>query len=125
MPLTETLVSDEFDDIIEAVLEGLEPEARHHLSNIAIIVQPEQEGDDVHCGTPTALGLFKGEPLTRRRWWSSYQLEPSEIKLFEGPIRRYAAKGHDLESVIQDVILHELGHYFGLTHAEMGAYCQV
>jgi len=107
-------MADEFDEVVEEVLASLEPEARQALDNIEIMIDPERPD----YMPPGALAVFNGIPIT-----FPHRLRlpvPNQIVLFEGPIRRYAAHGFDVRVVIQEAILHELGHYFGLTHAEMG-----
>lgn len=114
---------DVFETVVEEVVSNLDPAWREQMSNLAIMIEAET-GD----GGP-ALGQFSGVPLPERRF-SHLRARPDEIVLFEGPIRREAARQVSptpenvqlaLRIIIKNVLVHELGHYFGLTHREMGA----
>ena len=66
----------------------------------------------------TLLGLYQGTPLTERRWDYGNAL-PDRILLFQGPHEREADDDDDLVVSIAETLIHEIGHYFGLSEEEI------
>jgi predicted Zn-dependent protease with MMP-like domain len=46
-------------------------------------------------------------------------LLPDQIAIFRGPILRVARSRRDVVREVRDTVIHELGHYFGLSDDEM------
>jgi len=94
------------------------------MSNIAIVVEDEPDADlldemDVEAGD-TLLGLYQGTPLTERG--SGYgNVLPDRILLFQGPLERESEDVDDLVVAIGETLIHEIGHYFGLSEEEIEA----
>ena len=67
------------------------------------------------------LGLFQGVGLPFRSESAPMQM-PNMIWLYRRPILDYWAE-HDetLGAIIKHVLVHEIGHHFGLTDADMAA----
>ena len=66
----------------------------------------------------TLLGLYQGTPLTERRWDYGNAL-PDRILIFQGPHEREAEDEDDLVVAIGETLIHEIGHYFGLSEEEI------
>ena len=117
--------ADEIDAIARATLERLpEPFARS-LGDIVLIVQ--DFADDATLASmgidnPFDLsGLYEGIPLTERSVEQSGTL-PDRVRLFRRPILDEWADGEDsLEHLVTHVLIHEIGHHFGLSDADMHA----
>ena len=66
----------------------------------------------------TVYGLYRGVDLTRRD--SSYgQVLPDTITIYRGPIEEDCETLEEMASLIRDVVMHEVGHYFGLDDARL------
>ena len=66
-------------------------------------------------------GIYEGIPLTERSVDLSGTL-PDKIRLFRRPILDEWAGGEDtLEHLVAHVLVHEVGHHFGLSDADMHA----
>jgi len=58
-------------------------------------------------------GLYRGTDLTRRD--SGYgNVLPDVITIYQGPIAEDSDSVADMEALVQDTVVHEIGHYFGL-----------
>lgn len=66
-------------------------------------------------------GLYEGVPLTERSVEQSGSL-PDLVRLFRRPILDEWADGEDrLEHLVAHVVIHEIGHHFGLSDEDMHA----
>lgn len=67
------------------------------------------------------LGLYHGVDVTRKSIFD-LSLQNDTIFLYRKPILRYWQEGTDsLEAIIEHVLVHEIGHHFGLSDDEMHA----
>ena len=117
--------ADEIEAIARATLERLpEPFARS-LGDIVLLV--EEFADEatlkaMGIDEPFDLtGLYEGVPLTERSVEQSGTL-PDRIRLFRRSILDEWAGGDDtLEHLVGHVLVHEVGHHFGLSDDDMHA----
>ena len=93
------------------------------MQNIAIVVEDEPDQDlldDMEIEPDTLLGLYQGTPLTERT--SGYgNVLPDRVLIFQGPHERAADDEDDLVVAIGETLIHEIGHYFGLSEEEIEA----
>ena len=113
---------DAFEQLVADALSDLPHRFRTALSNIAIIVEDEPSGEllrEMEIEPPdTLFGLYQGTPLTERQWAHGNTL-PDRILLFQGPHEREAEDEDDLVASIAETLIHEIGHYFGLSEEEI------
>jgi predicted Zn-dependent protease with MMP-like domain len=99
----------DFAHWVEEAIDGLPPDLRSAITNVAIVIE-----DEPPAGLPL-LGLYHGVPLTRRT--SSYgAVPPDKISIYRGPLERYY--GDDpvrLREEIRRVVVHEIAHHFGIS----------
>ena len=92
------------------------------MSNVAILVEDEPSADllaEMEIDPPdTLLGLYQGVPLTERRWDYGNAL-PDRILLFQRPLELESEDEDDLVVAIGETLIHEIGHYFGLSEEEI------
>ncbi|HKO55268.1 MAG TPA: metallopeptidase family protein [Thermoanaerobaculia bacterium] len=115
----------EFEQLVEEALASLPERFAKLLENVAVVVEEEPSDDDLdevfgddEEGDDELLGIFRGTPLTERRFDDLPQL-PAEVAIFRGPILRVAHDRRDAIHEIRETVIHELGHYFGLGDHEM------
>ena len=66
-------------------------------------------------------GLYHGQPWGDRSIWQSGDLPPV-ITLFRQPLlQEWRARALRLEDLVEHVIVHEVGHHFGLSDEQMAA----
>ncbi|MEF3366267.1 metallopeptidase family protein [Methylocystis sp. 9N] len=77
--------------------------------------------DAMDCETEfDLLGLFRGRGLTHGAHLAETGEQPNMIWLYRRPIIDYWADSEDtLETIVTHVLVHEIGHHFGLTDADM------
>ena len=115
---------EKFEELVAEALASIPRRFRDAMSNLAIVVEDEPDPAlltemDVEPGG-TLLGLYQGIPLTERRWDYGNAL-PDRILLFQGPHEREADDEEDLVVAIGETLIHEIGHYFGLSEDEIEA----
>ena len=112
----------QFEALVAEALASIPRRFKNAMQNIAIVVEdePSQELlDEMEIEPPdTLLGLYQGIPLTERRWDTGNQL-PDRILIFQGPHERQAEDEDDLIVAIAETLIHEIGHYFGLSDDAM------
>jgi len=100
------LPADEFDRIVEDALRLIPPRFRRRMQNIAIVVETEPPRPDL-------LGLYQGRPLATRSVFDSFAM-PDKITIYQGPPERSARNRDELFRLVQETVIHEIGHYFGM-----------
>lgn len=103
---------------------GTIPDAlRRHVGDVIIRVDdfPDAETEhEMNLESPfDILGLYRGVSLDRK----SVHDTPHDLDmifLYRRPILDYWCEtGEDLNHVIRHVLIHEIGHHFGLSDADM------
>jgi predicted Zn-dependent protease with MMP-like domain len=68
------------------------------------------------------LGLFRGRGLPHRSAVAETGAMPNMIWLYRRPLLDFWCEGEDtLGAVVAHVLIHEIGHHFGLSDADMAA----
>ena len=115
-----------FTDAAEVALAGLPEWVRERLDNIIFVVEAFP-APDIQARFETAspydlLGLYTGTPLPLRAAYYGYGNLPDTIQLYREPILAYCQeKGLTLADCMRHVVVHEVGHYLGLSDADMAA----
>jgi predicted Zn-dependent protease with MMP-like domain len=112
----------QFEQHVAEALKTIPKRFRDAMNNIAIVVEDEPDPellDDIDAGPDdTLFGLYVGTPLTERPWGHGNSL-PDRIILFQGSHEREAEDQDDLVISIAETLIHEIGHYFGLSEEEI------
>jgi predicted Zn-dependent protease with MMP-like domain len=113
-----------FEHLVAEALGDIPARFRRAMQNIAIVVEDEPSREllrEMEIDPPdTLFGLYQGVPLTERHWGYGNAL-PDRILLFQGPHERDATDQEDLIASIAETLIHEIGHYFGLSEDEIEA----
>ena len=116
------MTREEFRALVDQALLMIPENFREAMQNIAIVVEDEPSASalaGVGIEPPdTLLGLYEGTPLTERHWAHGNTL-PDKITLFQGPIEDASDDREDTIVAIAETLIHEVGHYFGLSEEEI------
>ncbi|MBT3358304.1 MAG: metallopeptidase family protein [Rhodospirillales bacterium] len=109
--------------IARAALASIPAELRRFVTDVVIRVEefPDAETmDEMDLESPfDLLGLYRGVSLDRQSV-SETRAELDMIFLYRGPILDYWCEtGEDLTHVVRHVLIHEIGHHFGLSDEDM------
>ena len=113
-------ISEErFEDMVADALESIPAELTQQLENVAVIVQDWPTEQQLNGRRGTLLGLYEGIDLTRRSPLGYAGVMPDRITIFRGPLCSLARDEADLAHRVRVTVLHEVGHYFGLSEARL------
>jgi len=108
--------------LVDDALRSIPRQFRDAITNVAIVVEDApsavQLAEVDARDDDTLLGLYEGTPLPDRSWAHGNTL-PDKITLFQGPIEDASEGDDDVVVAIGETLIHELGHYFGLSEEEI------
>ena len=117
--------ADEIEALARSALASRPEPVAAHLADV--ILQVEDFADDetlkaMAIDDPFNLtGIYEGIPLTERSVDLSGNL-PDRVRLFRRPLLDEWADGNEtLEHLVAHVLVHEIGHHFGLSDEDMHA----
>lgn len=116
---------EEFERLAREAVLRLPEVFRQYLHDVVFRVEEFASDDDlaaVGLSDPWDLsGLYHGQPWGERSIWQTGDLPPV-ITLFRQPLlEEWRASAVRLDELVEHVIIHEVGHHFGLSDEEMAA----
>ena len=110
-----SLSQREFADLVREAYRQLPRRVRQTLDNVDISVQdwPDPEDLDLVDAEGTLFGLYTGIPLTDREGVGP--VLPDRIVIFRRPILEHCSSLKEVAEEIRVTLLHEVGHYLGLS----------
>lgn len=110
-------------DIGRRELAHLPEEFRRFVTDLPIHVEEfpdEQTEVEMELDSPfDLLGLYRGVSIDRKSFLDS-PADLDMIFLYRRPILDYWAEtGEDLNDIVRHVLIHEIGHHFGLSDEDM------
>lgn len=114
------------DDIIqmaEHALDAIPAELRAMVRGVAIVVEDVADDETLEAmglENPWDLtGLYSGTPLTQKSVLD-VALQPDTVFLYREPILlEWIETGEELFRLVRNVLIHEIGHHFGLSDADI------
>lgn len=112
----------DFEQLVRDAITTLPGEFKKVLDNVEVTIEDaptKQQLQRLHMrGNMTLFGLYEGVPKTKRG--SNYSLVlPDKITIFQSPIEQYYINEEQMAKHVRDVVLHEIGHHFGLSDREI------
>jgi len=112
---------EEFRKVVVEVMDSLPREFRRRIKNVAVLVEdlPSHELPQRPDEPKTILlGIFHGVPLTQK---STFQFPygPDHIVLYQKNIEAVCHNKAEVREQIRRTVIHEFGHYFGMTEEQL------
>ena len=112
---------EDFVKVAEEVLDSLPREFRSRIQNVAILVEdspPNQSPTRPGQRRRLLLGIFHGVPATTK---SVFEVSggPAHIVLYQKNIEAVCSNEAEVRQQIRQTLMHELGHYFGMTEEQL------
>ena len=116
------MTREAFTVLVEEALREIPRRFRKAMRNVAVVVEEEPSPDileemEIDEGD-TLFGLYHGTPLTQRGWGYGNSL-PDRISIYQRPIEEACADEEELRDCIAETVIHEFGHYFGMSEEEI------
>lgn len=117
------MTRDEFRELVEEAIDTIPLRFAREVRNLAIVIEDEPSEellDEMEIDEPgNLLGLYQGTPLNERGWGYGNQL-PDKITLYQDTIEdECCGDEEEIIVAIGETLIHELGHYFGMSEAEI------
>ena len=114
-----------FEQLVTEAMTLIPKRFRREMHNLAVIVEDDPDPsllEDMGIEPPdTLFGLYQGTPLPERSAGHGNSL-PDVITLYQAPIEEDCDGDEDeVRAVIGETLIHEVGHYFGLSEEEIEA----
>lgn len=115
----------EIEALAREVLQRMPAPFAAHLANIVLVVEEfadEETLAELEIEDPFGLtGLYHGQPVGEKGSTQS-GATPDRIHLYRRPILdEWCDTGDTLKALITHVVVHEVGHHFGLSDKDMHA----
>ncbi len=110
-----------FTKIVEESLDSLPEEFRSRIKNVAILVEdypPNQSPRRSGKQKRLLLGIFHGVPATKKSVFD-LSVGPAHIVLYQKNIESVCSTEAEIRHQIRQTLLHEIGHYFGMTEEQL------
>ena len=113
----------EIEGMARATLASLPPLFAAHLGEVVLIVEEfadDETLDALGIDDPFDLtGVYHGRPMAEKSAFDSGSV-PDRIHLYRRAILdEWAADGEDLATLVRHIVIHEVGHHFGLGDTDM------
>ena len=113
-----------FEELVQKAWDDIPDKFKDKIDNVAITVQdlptPAQKRS-VHLGrNGLLLGLYQGVPMGARSVWQPLRF-PDQIILFQKDIERVCRNDKEIEEKVEEVLIHEIAHYFGMSDMQIYA----
>lgn len=117
--------AEEIEAMARRALGALPAPFAESLGDVVLLIEDFADNDTLRSmgiDDPFELtGIYEGIPLTERSVEQSGAM-PDRVRLFRRPILDEWADGEDsLEHLVAHVLIHEIGHHFGLSDDDMHA----
>ena len=115
----------EIEALARASLSRIPPPFAEHLVGVVLLVEEwadDETLDALDIEDPYDLtGMYAGRPIGDKSSFESGAL-PDRIHLYRRAILdEWAANGDDIATLVHHIVIHEVGHHFGLSDADMHA----
>jgi predicted Zn-dependent protease with MMP-like domain len=111
-----------FEILVEKAYGAIPEEFRKKIENVVISVEDYPTRGDLEKlklrKDSLLLGLYRGVPLPKRSVWQVASI-PDEIVIYQKDIERICRNEKEIEDRVNEVLIHEIGHYFGLSDKEI------
>lgn len=112
-----------FERLAREALDRLPAPFREHLGDIVVRVEEfadDETLDALDIDDAWALtGLYHGRPVGEQSVWQTGDMPPT-ITLYRQPLlAEWRETGVELADLVNHVVVHEVGHHFGLSDDDM------
>lgn len=113
---------EKFEKLVETALDKIPRKFKKLLKNLTVIIE-EKPSKDIYTKTGASpfsliLGHYHGVPYKYRGPFYG-NIPPDVIVIYQLPIEKVCSSELEIKEKIREVVIHEIGHYFGLSETEL------
>jgi predicted Zn-dependent protease with MMP-like domain len=124
------MTREDFVRVVEEALDALPSQFRERIHNVAVLVEDYPSEQSVYRRAPrpramtpdyprrVVLGKFVGTPETQKSVFDLHS-GPDYVLLYQKNIEAVCRTEAEIREQIRRTVIHELGHYFGLSEDEL------
>lgn len=118
------MTRERFEKLVEEALNEIPRRFRKEMHNVVVVVEDEPSREvlaemEIEPGD-SLFGLYHGTPLPERSWAFGNNL-PDRISIYQKPTEEACRDEDEIRDCIAETVIHEFGHYFGLSEEEIEA----
>ena len=112
---------ERFEAEVEKALAAIPAELGKHLANVVVTVEdtPARDWLTESGHDPQILGVFEGP--TQNQQANGVPVMPARITLFQRNLEKMCETEENLMDEIRVTVMHEVGHYFGMSEDDLRA----
>jgi predicted Zn-dependent protease with MMP-like domain len=110
----------EFENLVESILTDVPQIFKKNVENLSIIIDETSILPSAVAGRKNnriTLALYQGVPITKRGYGKP--VFPDRITIYKKAIESVSGDDESIRTTTKRVVLHELGHYFGLDEEKL------
>lgn len=112
-----------FREIVAQAMDSIPEALQRRIENVAVVVEDEPDDEtlldlDLDPETETIYGVYQGTPISERGASFGNAL-PDRIVIYYLPLTDDFGDDYHLRREIRRTVIHEIGHYFGLSDREL------
>lgn len=112
------MTRERFEHLVEEAIAQLPARFRRLMENVVVMVADRPpRGRRSKRSEDLLLGIFEGVPRTEKSVFDTH--EPDRIILYQKNIEAVSETEDDIREEVRLTVLHEIGHYFGLSEEEL------
>jgi predicted Zn-dependent protease with MMP-like domain len=112
-----------FERMVSEILDELPEEFAKRIENVEFLVKPRPSlHDSVEprgASDELLIGFYQGTELPSRGPTTYSGALPDQIVIFQKNVEEEAGRPGQIREVLRTTILHEIGHYFGLSEERL------
>ena len=116
------LAREEFEKTVIDVIQRLPQFVKEKMENVDVVIENRASSSlvsEMGLHSPyDLLGLYQGIPIDQRGFYYGNVL-PDKITLFQLSIESVCNTKEEIQEKIREVVIHEVGHYFGLDEEKL------
>jgi predicted Zn-dependent protease with MMP-like domain len=116
------MTREQFQRLVMVAVTLIPKRFRREMKNLALVVEDEPAPEllaEMEIEPPDSLyGLYQGTPLPERSWSFGNNL-PDRISIYQRPTEEACETEDDIRDCIAETVIHEFGHYFGMSEEEI------
>jgi len=121
----ESLTLEAFTRLVARALDTLPGEIAEKLDNVAVAIEdrpsPEVLQEKGLSNPHDLFGLYLGVPRPWRSMFAPLSKFPDKIEIYYQSILRAGLPPHEIQELIRRVVVHEVGHHFGMSNQQLRA----